>query len=255
MVILRLKSPEKAICPLGVKTGLAHGARTYLGGDDMGVNEKLNFSYSVSCTRNPVVLIGEELPSRVTKENVSINMTIGGEDMGRVVSTTGYAAVADIYVYDVYGNVDDGPIGRFGCTGRAYSQNISVANGTYMAGEISISQDYFDRETSYMIINSGVTNIAHVPAFEIGNRYEKYDVVYYSGYDYGNVSYPCSQPESGHYYYSGDAASTSTTSNRPKCGSHRVDYRIFLEALPMGLLLTMRVLIMQQSLGMVIIIF
>ena len=66
-----------------------------------------------------------------------------------------------------------------------------------------------------MIINSGVTNITRVPAFEIGNRYEKYDVVYYSGYDYADVSYPCSQAESGHYYYSGDAASTSTTSNRP----------------------------------------
>ncbi len=124
------------------KTGLAHGARTYLGGDDIGVNEKLRFSYSVSCDRNPVVLIGEELPSRVTKENVSISMTVEGEDMGKVVSATGYAAVADIYVYNVYGSVNDGPIGRFGCTGRAYSQNISVAKGTHMAGEISISQDY-----------------------------------------------------------------------------------------------------------------
>jgi hypothetical protein len=139
---LEIKESGKSDMSLRGKTGLAHGARTYLGGDDMGVNEKLNFSYSVSCARNPVVLIGEELPSRVTKENVSINMTIGGEDMGRVVSTTGYAAVADIYVYDVYGNVNDGPIGRFGCTGRAYSQNISVTDGTYMAGEISISQDY-----------------------------------------------------------------------------------------------------------------
>ena len=70
-----------------------------------------------------------------------------------------------------------------------------------------------------MIINSGVTNITRVPAFEIGNRYEKYDVVYYSGYDYSDVSYPCSQAESGHYYYSGDAASISTTSNRPNVAS------------------------------------
>ena len=113
-----------------------------MGGDDIGVNEKLRFSYSVSCDRNPVVLIGEELPSRVTKENVSISMTVEGEYMGKVVSATGYAAVADIYVYNVYGSVNDGPIGRFGCTGRAYSQNISVAKGTHMAGEISISQDY-----------------------------------------------------------------------------------------------------------------
>ncbi len=139
---LEIKESGKSDMSLRDKTGLAHGARTYLGGDDIGVNEKLRFSYSVSCDRNPVVLIGEELPSRVTKENVSISMTVEGEDMGKVVSATGYAAVADIYVYNVYGSVNDGPIGRFGCTGRAYSQNISVAKGTHMAGEISISQDY-----------------------------------------------------------------------------------------------------------------
>ena len=33
-----------------------------------------------------------------------------------------------------------------------------------------------------MIINSGVTNIARVLPFEVGNEYKKYDVVYYSGY-------------------------------------------------------------------------
>ena len=31
-----------------------------------------------------------------------------------------------------------------------------------------------------MIINSGVTNITRVPAFELGDRYDTYDIVYYS---------------------------------------------------------------------------
>jgi len=70
-----------------------------------------------------------------------------------------------------------------------------------------------------MIINSGVTNIVGVPAFEMGSRYDTYDVVYYSGYDESSVSYPCTQAESGHYYYSGVAATTSTVSNRPAAGS------------------------------------
>jgi len=66
-----------------------------------------------------------------------------------------------------------------------------------------------------MIINSGVTNITRVPAFELGDRYDTYDIVYYSGYDESDVSYPCTEAQSGHYYYSGDSATTSTPSNRP----------------------------------------
>ena len=33
-------------------------------------------------------------------------------------------------------------MGRFGCTGQVHSQDIAVSNGDYMAGEISLSQDY-----------------------------------------------------------------------------------------------------------------
>ena len=66
-----------------------------------------------------------------------------------------------------------------------------------------------------MIINSGVTNITRVPAFELGDRYDTYDVVYYSGYDESDVSYPCTPAESGHYYYCGASPSTATASNRP----------------------------------------
>tara|TARA_Y100000034_G_scaffold2148_1_gene2676 strand:- start:1510 stop:6696 length:5187 start_codon:yes stop_codon:yes gene_type:complete len=70
-----------------------------------------------------------------------------------------------------------------------------------------------------MIINSGVTNITRVPAFELGDRYDTYDVVYYSGYDESDVSYPCTPAESGHYYYSGASATTATASNRPAAAS------------------------------------
>jgi len=70
-----------------------------------------------------------------------------------------------------------------------------------------------------MIINSGVTNITRVPAFELGDRYDTYDVVYYSGYDESSVSYPCAPEESGHYYYSGSSATTAIANNRPAAAS------------------------------------
>ena len=70
-----------------------------------------------------------------------------------------------------------------------------------------------------MIINSGVTNIARVLPFEVGNAYKKYDVVYYSGYTDPSPTpptlHPCLQSESGHCYYKGESITTSTITNRP----------------------------------------
>jgi len=70
-----------------------------------------------------------------------------------------------------------------------------------------------------MIINSGVTNIARVLPFEVGNTYKKYDVVYYSGYTDPSPTpptlHPCLQSQSGHCYYIGDSITTSTITNRP----------------------------------------
>ena len=50
-----------------------------------------------------------------------------------------------------------------------------------------------------MILNSGETNIANVSAFELGNSYSKFDIVYYSGYTTGSTEYPAAQNVSGHY--------------------------------------------------------
>lgn len=68
-----------------------------------------------------------------------------------------------------------------------------------------------------MIINSGVTSIANVLPFEVGNNYKLNDIVYFSGYtDPADDSlYPCTQAQSGHYYYSGKDVTASTISNTP----------------------------------------
>ena len=48
----------------------------------------------------------------------------------------------------------------------------------------------------------------------MGNSYSEFDIVYYSGYTDGGTEYPATQAVSGHYYYTGTTA-TSTTSNLP----------------------------------------
>jgi hypothetical protein len=123
-------------------TKIGHGARTYAAGTDIGIDEKLGFSYSVSCSRNPVLTLGSGLPVRVTKEDVQIGMQVQGEDLGKVLTNTGYEATLDIYIHDVYAAAGATAIGRFGCTGQAFSQNVSVGNNGTMAGEISIAQKY-----------------------------------------------------------------------------------------------------------------
>jgi len=65
-----------------------------------------------------------------------------------------------------------------------------------------------------MILNSGDTNITNVSAFELGNNYSKFDIVYYSGYTNSGTEYLAAQSASGHYYYTG-AAATSAASNLP----------------------------------------
>jgi len=121
---------------------VGHGARTYGAGTDIGIDSHLGFNYSVTTDRNPVVPIGSGLPIRVTKKNTRISMSVRGEDLGKVLTTSGYEAALDIYIHDVYGGAGATAIGRFGCTGQAFSQNISVSANGYMAGEIAISQDY-----------------------------------------------------------------------------------------------------------------
>jgi len=118
---------------------ISHALRSYLAGDDIGISNQVSFSYSASAERNPVVTIGNELPYRVTKENVRIQMGIQGEDFGNILKITGNNAALRIQVYDVYGN---SALAEFGCTGQIHSNELSVSSNGFMQGGLSLSQEY-----------------------------------------------------------------------------------------------------------------
>lgn len=80
-----------------------------------------------------------------------------------------------------------------------------------------------------MILNSGETNITNVSPFELGNSYSKFDVVYYCGYTEGGTEYPAAQSVSGHYYYTG-AAATSSTCNLPTVSNGPWTNKFFAES-------------------------
>jgi hypothetical protein len=117
-----------------------------MAGTDLGINKKVSFDYSVSCERSPVVTVGNELPSRVAKENVRINLGIAGEDVGGTMGITGNYAALNINIFSTYG---DSAIATFGCTGQVFSQNLAVTEGGYVDGSIAVSQEYMTGRQLY----------------------------------------------------------------------------------------------------------
>ena len=128
------------------ETTLGHSLRSYIVGTDTKINKKVSFDYSVSTDRNPVTTVGNTLPARVTKENVRINLSIAGEDVGDAIKSTGNYAELNIKILDTYGS---SPIATFGCSGQIFSQNLTVTEGGYIDGTIAVSQEYLTGRMFY----------------------------------------------------------------------------------------------------------
>ena len=120
-------------------TEIAHGLRSYVAGDDLGIDSTLSFTYSVTCDRNTSKTIGNELPYRVTKENVRIEMNVKGENLGSVLNYQGNYAEIQANIYDVYG---DSTMFTLGCSGQVFKESLNVSSNSVLEGQISISQEY-----------------------------------------------------------------------------------------------------------------
>lgn len=118
---------------------IGHGLRSFLAGDSVGINNQVSFDYSVSCSRNPVVTVGNELPYRVTKENIRIDMTVEGNDLGGILKVTGNQAGVTVNIYDVYGA---SALSTFGCTGQINNSTLNASADNYIRGSISLSQEF-----------------------------------------------------------------------------------------------------------------
>jgi phage-related protein len=83
------------------------------------------------------------------------------------------------------------------------------------------------------IYGSGVTNIARIYPFEIGNTYSKYDIAFFSGYTDGSPGTPSTANElstaTGHYYYSGESPAVATAANSPAGGTTEWTQKLFME--------------------------
>ena len=120
-------------------TKYSHAIKSFVGGVPSNMNHTLSFDYSMEAARNAVFLAGETTPTRVTKENININMSIAGDNIGTNINPGGTEANLTCSIYDVN---DSTPLQHFYCSGRITQQELNVRQEGYLNGNISVTQAY-----------------------------------------------------------------------------------------------------------------
>jgi hypothetical protein len=118
----------------------SHGIKSFVAGLPSNINHTLSFDYSMQANRNPVFLAGETTPTRVTKENTNINMSIIGNNIGTNINPGGAEANLKCSIYDV--NDSTSALQHFYCSGRITNQELNVTQEGYLNGDISVTQAY-----------------------------------------------------------------------------------------------------------------
>jgi len=118
----------------------SHGIKSFVAGLPSNINHTLSIDYSMEANRNPVFLAGETTPTRVTKEDTNINMSIVGNNIGTNINAGGDEANLKCSIYDVNDSVS--PLQYFYCSGRITEQALNVNQEGYLNGNISVTQAY-----------------------------------------------------------------------------------------------------------------
>ena len=159
-------------CNLREQLTVPHGLRTTINGaDSIGMETPIGFSYSISCQRNPeynVPVDGNsdplgELPVRVTKENVDVEVRIDGEKLDPYLKITGQRAEISVSLSDIgfseeFSDNNFGELKNFNLIGNLVypepvpeilashgvmeSDTLSVGEGGYLRGTASIKQSF-----------------------------------------------------------------------------------------------------------------
>ena len=122
------------------KVKYSHAAKSFVGGLPTNINHTVSFNYSMEAVRSPVFLAGETTPTRVTKENIDINMSIAGDNIGSNINAGGSDASLTCSIYDI--NDSSSALQNFHCSGRIITQELNVGSQGYLNGNISVTQAY-----------------------------------------------------------------------------------------------------------------
>ena len=122
------------------KVKYSHAVKSFVGGLPTNINHTVSFDYSMQAIRNPIFLAGETTPTRVTKENIDVNMSIIGDNIGSNINAGGSDASLTCSIYDV--NDSSSALQNFHCSGRITKQELNVNSEGYLNGNISVTQAY-----------------------------------------------------------------------------------------------------------------
>jgi hypothetical protein len=121
---------------------VANGASTDLVNfnyNNLGMDNPINISYSISCERIPNYTIGSEFPQNVALGQVEKSMTIAGENIGGLISYSG-RGIAEISITPkTINNMSRGQ--TLVCSGFINSQGLSVDSDGLVNGQISIFEN------------------------------------------------------------------------------------------------------------------
>ena len=125
------------------------------GSSDVGISYPLDFSYSISASRNPCFEVplsgnqdaGGEVPVRVTKEAINITASIQGEKLDPYLKITGQRADLNVKLSDIgfnTGFTDNkfGVLKEFKLYGVVDSNNLTVGEGGFLQGKATVKQSY-----------------------------------------------------------------------------------------------------------------
>jgi hypothetical protein len=125
-----------------------------IGHTSLGINHPISFSYNISVNRNPAFVCptGSDhsqgrVPTRVTKEGTTIEMSIEGDSIDPNILSNGLngkranitAELRDLS-YSNFSDNSNGFMNSFSCSGVIASQSLSVNSAGYLNGAVSVTQ-------------------------------------------------------------------------------------------------------------------
>jgi len=134
---------------------LPHGARTNIvGKEGVGMTTNLSFDYTINSSRNYDFNIETgganglegELPVRATKEETVTALRIEGENINPYLTLSGKRANLKIQLEDIgftnFEHDSRGKLNSFEVYGPIVAQDLSVGDGSYLRGSVTVQDTY-----------------------------------------------------------------------------------------------------------------
>ncbi len=131
--------PESGIIPANQSIAHAHNV-IINGGTLLSDSNYSSISYKVNCARSQSFEIGSKLTSRMFLDGVEKELNISSTNIGNFIDYSGYGDIISLDVKNDIGQSIFDPVISMSSNSRIMSQNLSIAEGGILAGDISLRE-------------------------------------------------------------------------------------------------------------------